>query len=220
MTKLKILVADDHPIFRIGLSSVIQEGFPESSLIGVDHGIMAWDVIESKRPDIAVLDINMPGMDGLELCKKIKNSNLTTKVIILTMYKEKALLEKAKEYGANSYLIKDNSIFEVVDSIKAVLNGQYYWSKSLNDLQDEIVSENKEVSKIESVLKELTSTELKTLKLVCKNYTSKEIADLLFIAPKSVDNNRSRITKKIGLEPVTNSLLIWAMKYKDIIEKM
>jgi DNA-binding NarL/FixJ family response regulator len=136
------------------------------------------------------------------------------------MYKEKALLEKAKEYGANSYLIKDNSIFEVVDSIKAVLNGQYYWSKSLNDLQDEIVSENKEVSKIESVLKELTSTELKTLKLVCKNYTSKEIADLLFIAPKSVDNNRSRITKKIGLEPVTNSLLIWAMKYKDIIEKM
>ena len=220
MTKLKILVADDHPIFRIGLSSVIQEGFPESSLIGADNGIMAWEVIESKRPDIAVLDINMPGIDGLELCKKIKNSNFSTKVIILTMYKEKALLEKAKEYGANSYLIKDNSIFEVVDSIKAVLNGQYYWSKSLNDLQEEISSENKEVSKIESVLKELTSTELKTLKLVCKNYTSKEIADLLFIAPKSVDNNRSRITKKIGLEPVTNSLLIWAMKYKDIIEKI
>lgn len=220
MTKLKILVADDHPIFRIGLSSVIQEGFPESSLIGADNGIMAWEVIESKRPDIAVLDINMPGIDGLELCKKIKNSNFSTKVIILTMYKEKALLEKAKEYGANSYLIKDNSIFEVVDSIKAVLNGQYYWSKSLNDLQEEIISENKEVSKIESVLKELTSTELKTLKLVCKNYTSKEIADLLFIAPKSVDNNRSRITKKIGLEPVTNSLLIWAMKYKDIIEKI
>ena len=65
----------------------------------------------------------------------------------------------------------------------------------------------------------LEPTELKTLKLVCKNYTSKEIAEFLFITPKSVDNNRSRISKKLGLEQVTNSLLIWAMKHKDIIDK-
>ena len=219
MTKLKILVADDHPIFRIGLSSVIQEGFPESSLIGVDHGIMAWDVIESKRPDIAVLDINMPGIDGLELCKKISNNYPRTRVIILTMYKEKSLLEKAKEFGAKSYLVKDNSIFEVVDAINAVLSNNYYWSESLSVLQQEIFSENKEISKVEAVLKELTSTELKTLKLVCKNYTSKEIAEFLFITPKSVDNNRSRISKKLGLEQITNSLLIWAIKHREIIDK-
>lgn len=220
MTDLKILVADDHPIFRIGLCNVIQNGFLNSNLFEADNGIKAWEIIEKEKPDIAVLDINMPGVDGLELCKKIKQDNLSTKVIILTMYKEKSLLEKAKENGAKSYLIKDNSTFEVVDAIKTVLNNKFYWSESLKDIQKEITESNKEIDKVELQLKELTSTELKTLKLVCKNYTSKEIAELLFITAKSVDNNRSRISKKLGLEQVTNSLLIWAMKHKETIDKI
>ncbi len=220
MTNLKILVADDHPIFRIGLCNVIQSGITNSLLFEADNGIKAWEIIEKENPEIAILDINMPGIDGLELCKKIKLNKLSTKVIILTMYKEKSLLEKARENGAKSYLIKDNSTFEVVDAIKAVLNNNFYWSESLKDIQNEIFESNKEIDKVELQLKELTSTELKTLKLVCKNFTSKEIAELLFITAKSVDNNRSRISKKLGLDQVTNSLLIWAMKHKYTIEKI
>ena len=220
MTNLKILVADDHPIFRIGLCNVIQSGITNSMLFEADNGIKAWEIIEKENPEIAILDINMPGIDGLELCKKIKLNKLSTKVIILTMYKEKSLLEKAKENGVKSYLIKDNSTFEVVDAIKTVLNNNFYWSESLKDIQNEIFESNKEIDKVELQLKELTSTELKTLKLVCKNFTSKEIAELLFITAKSVDNNRSRISKKLGLDQVTNSLLIWAMKHKDTIEKI
>jgi two-component system nitrate/nitrite response regulator NarL len=125
MTKLKILVADDHPIFRVGLCNVIQSGISNSILFEADNGIKAWGNIEKELPDIAVLDINMPGFDGLEICQKIKINNLKTKVIILTMYKERALLEKAKENGAKSYLIKDNSTFEVVDAIKSVLNNNF-----------------------------------------------------------------------------------------------
>lgn len=220
MTNLNILVADDHPIFRIGLCNVIQSGILNSNLFEADNGIKAWEIIERENPEIAILDINMPGIDGLELCKKIKLNKLSTKVIILTMYKEKSLLEKARENGAKSYLIKDNSTFEVVDAIKTVLNNNFYWSESLKDIQNEIIESNKEIDKIEVLLKELTSTELKTLKLVCNNYTSKEIAELLFITAKSVDNNRSRISKKLGLDQVTNSLLIWAMKHKDTIDKI
>jgi DNA-binding NarL/FixJ family response regulator len=220
MTNLKILVADDHPIFRIGLCNVIQSGITNSMLFEADNGIKAWEIIEKENPEIAILDINMPGIDGLELCKKIKLNKLSTKVIILTMYKEKSLLEKARENGAKSYLIKDNSTFEVVDAIKTVLNNNFYWSESLKDIQNEIIESNREIDKVELQLKELTSTELKTLKLVCKNFTSKEIAELLFITAKSVDNNRSRISKKLGLDQVTNSLLIWAMKHKDTIDKI
>ena len=220
MTNLKILVADDHPIFRIGLCNVIQSGITNSMLFEADNGIKAWEIIEKENPEIAILDINMPGIDGLELCKKIKLNKLSTKVIILTMYKEKSLLEKAKENGVKSYLIKDNSTFEVVDAIKTVLNNNFYWSESLKDIQNEIFESNKEIDKVELQLKELTSTELKTLKLVCKNFTSKEIAELLFITAKSVDNNRSRISKKLGLDQVTSSLLIWAMKHRDTIDKI
>jgi DNA-binding NarL/FixJ family response regulator len=220
MTNLKILVADDHPIFRIGLCNVIQSGITNSMLFEADNGVKAWEIIEKENPEIAILDINMPGIDGLELCKKIKLNKLSTKVIILTMYKEKSLLEKAKENGVKSYLIKDNSTFEVVDAIKTVLNNNFYWSESLKDIQNEIFESNKEIDKVELQLKELTSTELKTLKLVCKNFTSKEIAELLFITAKSVDNNRSRISKKLGLDQVTNSLLIWAMKHRDTIDKI
>ena len=220
MTNLKILVADDHPIFRIGLCNVIQSGITNSMLFEADNGIKAWEIIEKENPEIAILDINLPGIDGLELCKKIKLNKLSTKVIILTMYKEKSLLEKAKENGVKSYLIKDNSTFEVVDAIKTVLNNNFYWSESLKDIQNEIFESNKEIDKVELQLKELTSTELKTLKLVCKNFTSKEIAELLFITAKSVDNNRSRISKKLGLDQVTNSLLIWAMKHRDTIDKI
>ncbi len=220
MTKLKILVADDHPIFRVGLCSVIGAGLVEAVIREADNGINAWEIIIDETPDVAILDINMPGIDGLEICKRIKNSNLKTKVIILTMYKERSLLEKAKENGAKSYLIKDNSVFEVVDSIKAVLNNQYYWSESLKEIQNAITESNRVINKTEIILKELTSTELKILKLVCKNYTSKEIAEVLFITAKSVDNHRSRILKKIGLDQVTNSLLVWSMQHKDTIEKM
>lgn len=220
MTKLKILVADDHPIFRVGLCSVIGAGLVEAVIREADNGINAWEIIIDETPDVAILDINMPGIDGLEICKRIKNNNLNTKVIILTMYKERSLLEKAKKNGAKSYLIKDNSVFEVVDSIKAVLNNQYYWSESLKEIQNAITESNRVINKTEIILKELTSTELKILKLVCKNYTSKEIAEVLFITAKSVDNHRSRILKKIGLDQVTNSLLVWSMQHKDTIEKM
>lgn len=220
MTGIKILVADDHPIFRIGLCNVIKEAFKDCSIFEADNGGNALAIFNKEKPDVAVLDINMPIIDGLDLCKQIVNSDVSTKVILLTMFKEKTLLMKAKEYGAKSYLIKDNSVFEVVDAIKAVTNNQFYWSDSLRDLENEIENTKKESLKLDSVFDGLSATELKTLKLVCKNFTSKEISEVLFVTPKSVDNYRSRICKKLGLDQGHNSLLVWAMKHKDTIEKL
>lgn len=220
MIKIKLLVADDHPIFRIGLCNVIKESFKDCIIFEADNGGSALEIFKREKPDVAVLDINMPIIDGLDLCKQIVNSDAATKVILLTMFKEKALLMKAKENGAKSYLIKDNSVFEVVDAIKAVTNNQFYWSDSLRDLENEIENTKKESLKLDTVIQELSSTELKTLKLVCKNFTSKEISEVLFVTPKSVDNYRSRICKKLGLDQGHNSLLVWAMKHKDIIEKL
>ena len=89
-----------------------------------------------------------------------------------------------------------------------------------SEIQNEIIESNKESNKIKLILKELTSTKLKTLKLIYENYTSKEIAELLFITTKSVDNNKSRISKKLELDQITNNLLIRSMQNKDTIERM
>lgn len=220
MTNFNILIADDHPIFRVGLTNIIKNGIPNLVIFDANSGIEALEIIHTKKIDIAILDINMPVIDGLEVCKKVQEHGLLTKIIILTMYKENTLLKKAKDNGAKGYLIKDNAAFEVVDAINAVLKNEYYWSNSLNVIEYEITETNKENTRIEYILQKLTSTELKTLKLICKNYTSKEIGELLFINARSVDNNRSRIAKKLGLEQVTNSLLVWAMDHKDIIAKI
>ncbi|MBS1635531.1 MAG: response regulator transcription factor [Bacteroidetes bacterium] len=221
MNDFRIIVADDHPIFRMGLCNVIRTEFPGCQVFEADNGRQAWEVFEREKPDVVILDINMPQTDGLETCRKITEAAPATKVIILTMYKEKTLLMKARAYGAKSYLIKDNSIFEVVDSIRAVRNNRFYWSESLHELQTEIEDATKETARIQTQLLELSATELKTLKLVCKNYTSKEIADFLFVTPKSVDNYRSRICKKIGIDQgVHNSLLLWALKHKELIDSM
>lgn len=220
MIGIKILVADDHPIFRIGLCNVIKEAIENCEIFEADNGLAASEILKLNNPDVAILDINMPLKDGLELCKEINDSKKPIPVILLTMFKEHALLSKAKENGAKSYLIKDNSVFEVVDAIRAVLNHQYYWSDSLREIENEIENSKKEILKFESIFNELSKTELKILKLVCKNYTSKQISELLFITPKSVDNCRSRICKKIGLDAGHNSLLIWALKHKEVIEKI
>ena len=221
MNNFKILVADDHPIFRMGLCNVIRSEFSNGHVFEADNGLQAMEVFEKEKPDVVILDINMPQLDGLEICRRITEVEPATKVIVLTMYKEKTLLAKAKAHGAKSYLIKDNSILEVIDAIKAVLSNQYYWSPSLQKLQAEIENNTKETQKIQNLLQELSATELKTLKLVCKNYTSKEIADVLFVTPKSVDNYRSRICKKIGIDQgVHNSLLLWTMKHKALIESL
>lgn len=220
MKGIKILVADDHPIFRIGLCNVIKQSIIDCELFEADNGASASEILKNKGPDVAILDINMPVKDGLELCKEINNSENPIPVILLTMFKEKTLLLKAKEYGAKSYLIKDNSVFEVVDAINAVSNNQYYWSDSLREIENEIEEAKKEIRKFESIFRGLSKTEIKILKLVCENYTSKQISDLLFITPKSVDNYRSKICKKIGLEAVHNSLLMWATKNKDAIDKI
>lgn len=220
MTNLNILIADDHPIFRLGLANIIKTGFSNLVIFDANTGLEALEIIHTKKIDIAILDINMPIMNGLEVCKKVQEHDLPTSVIILTMYKENTLLKKAKENGAKSYLIKDNAAFEVVDAITAVLKNEYYWSNSLNEIEYEITETIKESTRVEYILGKLTSTELKTLKLICKNYTSKEIGELLFINARSVDNNRSRIAKKLGLEQVTNSLLVWAMNHKNIVGKM
>ena len=134
------------------------------------------------------------------------------------MYNDGEMLRKAMNNGANAYMVKDNTSDELVECIESLKIGEKYWAKSLRK-SSKIQQELKEYKDITDNLTTLTETELKTLKLVGQKYSSKEIAELLFVSPKSVENYRSRICKKLALDARNNSLLIWVLEHKSIIEE-
>jgi DNA-binding NarL/FixJ family response regulator len=218
---MKILIADDHPIFRSGLRFLIESSFSPNdiTIYEFSNGKDSLEFIKKNLSiDIALLDIDMPELSGLEVCKEIVHLAISTKVIILTMHKEVEMLKLAMNYGVKGYLIKDNTSEELVECIQTVLKGGTFYSKTVRQYTNTNFEESKEKSLIVDHLKQLTKTELKTLKLVSQKLSSKEIADLMFVSVKSVENYRSRICKKLQLDARNNSLLLWVIEYKNYLD--
>jgi DNA-binding NarL/FixJ family response regulator len=217
---MKVFIADDHPIFRSGLKFLLENSFDEISIDQFENGTQVLDQIKTKVPDIVIVDIDMPGKNGLEVCDEIVKSGADTKVIVLTMYNDIEMLKLAFFNGAKGYLVKDNTSEELVDCINFVLNGKSYVAKSMREQQTHYDETDLSSIHIAEILKSLTRTELKTLKLVSQKLSSKEIADLLFVSVKSVENYRSRICKKLNLDARNNSLLLWVLDNKTIIDSI
>lgn len=215
---MDILIADDHPIFRSGLKFLLEASFKEMHLNEFDNGqdLINYSIIKS--PDIIILDIDMPGKNGLEVCKELTDNKCNSKIIILSMYKDLEMLKLAFFNGASGYLVKDNTSEELVGCIQTVLSGKSYIAKGIRDQEQLIDYQDHSNLQIAELLKSLTRTELKTLKLVSQKLSSKEISDLLFVSVKSVENYRSRICKKLNLDARNNSLLLWVLDNKSIID--
>jgi DNA-binding NarL/FixJ family response regulator len=218
MSSIKtLLIADDHPIFRKGLMDLLQHSFPKVKIIECHNGAEAIDGILKQKPDIAILDINMPEANGLDVCKRVIKEQSTTKIIILTMYQEKEMIKNAILSGAMGYILKDNAVDEIMDCVNTVANGENYIGSAMLPYNSELSIEDKKKQQLVEGLKALSQAELKTLKLVSQNKTSKEISELLFLSEKTVENYRSRICQKLELPPRNNSLVIWLSENKELL---
>lgn len=202
-----VIVADDHPIFRKGLIEVLAKNTELTIIDEVENGMQAYQSILSKRPQLAILDLEMPILSGLDVCEKVLSEKNDTKFILLTMHKDENYYEKALKIGVSGYILKDHAVEEIIKCIHVVMSGKQYESENI--VTNHQKSKNKELTKI-SVL---TSTEKIILKLIAQEKSSQEIADLLFISVNTVDNHRSNMVKKLDLEG-RNSLLKFALKLK------
>jgi DNA-binding NarL/FixJ family response regulator len=204
---MKILVADDHPLTLMGTKGFVESlGYIVEDICS--NGITAYNLIVSHRPTVAILDINMPGMDGLEVLEKVFDQKLKTKVVLLTMHKEMSVFNKANQYGLAGYILKENAQEELEICLESVKKGNQYVSKNLTkELTQDFDGENN------SEVKKLTFAERKIVELIAQQKTSKQIAELLFISEKTVEGHRSNIIQKLGLPKEKNTLLIWANKY-------
>ena len=135
------------------------------------------------------------------------------------MYKDVEMVKLAFFSGAKGYLVKDNTSEELVECVLAIQQGKSYLAKDIRDPNRQELSENSDQLHIAELLNTLTQTELKVLKLVSQKYSSKEIANLLFVSVKSVENYRSRICKKLNLDARNNSLLMWVMENKSVVDR-
>lgn len=203
---MRILIADDHPFTLIGTKGFVESlGYKVEDICS--NGITAYNLINTHQPNIAILDINMPGMDGLEVLEKVYRQKLKTKVILLTMHKEMTVFKKANQFEVSGYILKENAQEELQLCLEAVKKGNQYISKNLeNDLLIDNSSENDGLNK-------LTFTEKKILELIAQQKTSKQIAEMLFISEKTVEGHRSNIITKLELPKEKNVLLVWASKY-------
>ena len=202
---MNVLIADDHPFTLQGTKMFVQSyGYKVVDVCS--NGISALNLIVLHRPEIAILDINMPGLDGLDVAKKVFDDKLRTKIILLTMHKEMAIYKKAQQFGIFGYILKEHAQEELETCLKEVQSGNRYVSKFLtDDLIDSGADNSSNVDK-------LTMSERKILEFIAQQKTSKQIADLLFLSEKTVEGHRGKIIEKLGLPKEKNALLKWALQ--------
>lgn len=198
--KIRVLVADDHAIIREGLR-VMLGNQPDMEVVGVAaNGREAIRLVDEKEPDVAVIDISMPELNGIEAIQQILPRYPQMKVVVLSIHETKPYVHRALKAGARGYLIKETAGLEVVDAVRAVYRGERYLSQRIADLLTDGSFRKLETSIEVSPLETLSSREREILQLVAEGKTSQEIAERLSISPKTVDTYRSRLMHKIGVE--------------------
>jgi two-component system, NarL family, response regulator DegU len=213
MKKSTVIIADDHPIFRNGVRDILAE-IPQMELLGeAKDGAEAYGLIVAHRPDLAILDFEMPLLSGLDVCQKVLAEKSQTQFILLTMHKEKHVFKAAMDAGVRGFLLKDNAIEDLVACVRAVCAGKIYVSPGIEHFLTAHTesAENPAIQKANALL---SPTEKIILKLISEGKSSAEIANLLFISPNTVDNHRYNMTRKLELEG-KNSLMKFAMLGKN-----
>ena len=214
---MKLLIADDHPIFRKGLKDILEGSFSDIEIIECKNGREALDAIKKLKPSISILDINMPELNGIEVSNIVTKEKLGTRIVILTMYRDREMVKKAMDSGAFSYILKDFAANEIIDCIEKVSKNEKYIGPELQAYYSEFVEADKKKLDLMLLLKSLSQAELKTLKLVSQNKSTKEIAELLFLSDKTIENYRSKICQKLQLPPRNNSLVLWISENKELL---
>jgi DNA-binding NarL/FixJ family response regulator len=215
---IKVLVADDHPIFRHGLCQIIQaeRGF---SLIGeAENGEFALQVIAEKEPDVVLLDLDMPVLDGIDCAKFLQKNFPHIKVVFLTMHKDRHLLNMMKPLNIKGYVLKDCAVIEILDCIQKVTQNQIYISPALTEmLLGEIASESGKQNVL-SLIALLTPTEKRIIRLISESKTSRQIADELFVSLRTIENHRFNICTKLNING-NHSLVKFSLTEKQNILK-
>jgi DNA-binding NarL/FixJ family response regulator len=209
---IRILIADDHPVVRRGLCTILNEDAGLQVTGEAGDGEAALSIIRKLCPDIAVLDIDMPKMDGFAVAREMGRLGLATKIIFLTLHNDEDLFRAAMELGAQGYILKDSAMDEIGVAVKAVAAGRPYFSSAMTARLWQ-KSGMAGAAAGEASAGTLTPTERRILHEIAAGKSSKEIGAELSIHYRTVENHRTNICRKLGLEGA-NALVRFALQNK------
>ncbi len=211
--EVKLLIVDDHPVFRRGLRQVIEEN-PRFRVVGeASDGEAAMKMIADLKPNIAVVDIDMPRLSGLEMVRALQKIKSPVTTIFLTMYNEEDMFNAALDLGVRAYVVKDSAADDILAALEKVDQGETFISPAISEMGKRRSNRVQELLLSKPQIEDLTSAERRILKFIAEDRTSKEIADLLKISVKTVENHRLNICHKLNLHG-SHSLLKFAFDLK------
>jgi DNA-binding NarL/FixJ family response regulator len=213
---ISVLIADDHPLMRKGLRLSVEED-PGLKVVGeASDGEAALSLITKLHPHVALLDIEMPKLDGLGVAREVFKRGLKTEIIFLTLHSNQDLFRSAMDLGCKGYILKDSAVQEVVAGIHAVASGRPYISSAITT--DLLQSRNRPEPQASPLTSSLTPTELRIMRLIAQGKTSKEIGSELSIHYRTVENHRTSMCRKLELDGEgANALLRFALQNKDLL---
>lgn len=212
--RIRVAIVDDHPLFRQGLRQAI-EADARFRLVGeAGDGLAGLKLILEEKPDVAVLDVNLPHLSGLEMARELQAGRNPTHLIILTMYKEEETFNLALDLGVKGFVLKENAVEDILASLRAVAAGGHYLSPSISGYLVKRRHRAETLAAHKPGLDDLTQAERRILKAIAEQKTSREIAAQLFISPRTVEAHRANICAKLELRG-SHSLLRFALEHRS-----
>jgi DNA-binding NarL/FixJ family response regulator len=204
--QIKVLIVDDHSLIREGLKRILS--FEEDlCIVGeAENGEKAINMIKHNKPDVLLVDFNMPVMNGIEVLKNIKEQRIDIRVIMLTVENDKKTIHEAIDIGADGYMLKDSAGEEIVDAVKTVFLGEKYIDKSLVSLLFSGIKSKSE--KASNILDSLSKREVEVLIKISQGFGNKEIGEQLFLSEKTIKNYATNLFRKINVEDRVHATIL------------
>jgi two-component system response regulator NreC len=210
---IRVLIAEDHLMVRAGIRALLEKAGDIHVLGEASNGQEAIEMTRELSPDVLIMDIMMPRLNGIQAAENIREMKLPTNILLLSMYSDAGLVHQALQCGVKGYVLKTSASDELLWAVRAVANGQTHLSSPISEIVIESVINPQSSGRVNDPLSILSPREKEILQLVAEEHTSSEIAEILFISEKTVEKHRARLMEKLNVRNLAG-LVRLAVKYR------